>query len=79
MTHYWDANGELVAGFAPVLGLKDGKAWDVYLLYDQNAEWKDSFPKPNFWQEQLGISQETTLDAEKLTDAVKKMLLSKTD
>lgn len=74
VTHYYDANGELVKGFAPVLGLDDGKAWDVYLLYDQNALWTGSPPKPNFWQEQLGISEETELDAEKLTAEIEKLL-----
>ena len=73
-THYWDANGELVRSFAPVLGLGDAPAWDVYLLYDQGAEWADTPPKPIFWQEQLGISDETTLNPEKMTEAIKKLL-----
>lgn len=74
VTHYWDARGELVKNFAPVLGLGRRPAWDVYLLYDKNAEWTDSPPKPVFWQEQLGISEETQLDADKLTAEMKKML-----
>jgi len=73
VTHYWDDGGKLVAGFAPVLGIDD-KAWDVYLLYDQNAEWKDTPPKPAYWQEQLGISDETKLDPPKLTAEINKML-----
>jgi len=72
--HYWDAQGELVKSFAPVLGIESGKAWDVYLLYDKDLEWTDSPPKPIFWQEQLGISEETRLDADKLTAEMKKML-----
>lgn len=76
VTHYWDGESELVKGFAPVLGLDDGKAWDVYLLYDQNAEWKDTAPKPVFWQEQLGISEETKLDGVKLTAEMNKLLKS---
>ncbi len=75
MTHYWDGNGELVKAFSPVLGLDAGNpAWDVYLLYDGNAEWADTPPKPIFWQEQLGISDETTLNPEKMTEAIKKLL-----
>lgn len=72
--HYWDGDGRLVKGFAPVLGIEDGQAWDVYLLYDQNAEWKDAAPKPVFWQEQLGISEETRLDGEKLTAEINRLL-----
>lgn len=75
-THYWDAQGELVKSFAPVLGIESGKAWDVYLLYNKDAEWTDSPPRPMFWQEQLGISEETQLDADKLTAEIEKLLKS---
>ncbi len=74
VTHYWDGDAALVKGFAPVLGLGDGKAWDVYLLYDQNAEWTEAPPKPVFWQEQLGISEESALDADKLTAEIERLL-----
>jgi hypothetical protein len=72
--HFWDSNGELVKGYAPVLELGDKPAWDVYLLFDQNAEWKDSPPKPGYWQEQLGISDETQLNGDKLTAEINKLL-----
>lgn len=71
--HYWDANAELVKSFAPVLGI-NGKAWDIYLLYDQNAEWGELPPKPIYWQEQLGISDETQLDADKMTAEIVRLL-----
>lgn len=77
VTHYWDADAVFVKSFAPVLGLGNNPAWDVYLLYDQNAEWNDTPPKPEFWQEQLGISDETQLDADKLTAEIERLL--KTD
>ena len=76
MTHYWDAGGTLVKSLAPVLDLGDRPAWDVYLLYDQNTKWGDSPPKPEFWQEQLGISEETQLDADKLTTEINRLLTS---
>ncbi len=72
VTHYWDGESELVKGFAPVLGVP--KTWDVYLLYDKDAEWKDTPPKPIFWQEQLGISEETSLDEAKLTAKMNELL-----
>lgn len=75
VTHYWDGEGELVKGYAPVLGI-DEQAWDVYLLYDKDAEWKDTPPKPIYWQEQLGISEETKLDAAKLMAEIQKLLSS---
>ena len=73
VTHYWDGKSEMVNGFAPVLDLGKRPAWDVYLVYDQNAEWKDGFPKPEFWEEQLGISDETALDADKMTAEIKRL------
>jgi len=75
VTHFWDGHSELVKGFAPVLGLGERPAWDVYLLYDQNAEWNDGFPKPAFWQEQLGISDETQLDGVKMAAEINKLLV----
>ena len=74
VTHYWDGKSEMVNGFAPVLDLGKRPAWDVYLVYDQNAEWKDGFPKPEFWEEQLGISDETALDADKMTAEINRLL-----
>ncbi len=73
VVNYWDGEGELVKGFTPVLGLQE-RAWDVYLLYGENAEWTDTPPKPIFWQEQLGISDETQLDADKMTAEIRKLL-----
>ncbi len=72
--HYWDCAAELVTNFVPVLGLGNRPAWDVYLCYNENAEWADSPPKPDFWQEQLGISDETRLDAVKLAAELSKLL-----
>lgn len=75
VSHFWDADNVLAKSFSPVLGI-NGDTWDVYLLYDKDAEWKDTPPKPIFWQEQLGISEETKLDGEKLTVEINKLLKS---
>ena len=71
--HYWDGDNVLTTAYAPILGI-DGDAWDVYLLYDKNADWTDAPPKPVYWQEQLGISDETRLDARKLNAKIKELL-----
>ena len=77
VTHYWDGDNVLTQGYAPVLGI-DGEAWDIYLLYDKDAEWKDTPPKPIYWQEQLGISEATQLDRTKLTAEINKLLAAGT-
>lgn len=42
--------------------------------YDQNAEWTDAPSKPIFWQEQLGISEETTLNVDKLITKIESLM-----
>lgn len=74
VTHYWDRDAELVTNFVPVLGLGKRPAWDVYLCYNPDAEWTDLPPTPDFWQEQLGISDETRLNAQKLAAEIRKLL-----
>ena len=74
VTHYWDRDAELVTNFVPVLGLGKRPAWDVYLCYDPDAEWMELPPTPDFWQEQLGLSDATRLDADKLTAEIRKLL-----
>ncbi len=34
--------------------VKRGPAWDIYLFYDKDADWKDAPPKPVEWWHQLG-------------------------
>jgi hypothetical protein len=76
VSHYWDNENLFAQSFAPVLGLDD-QAWDVYLLYDGDAEWGDVPPKPVYWQEQLGISEETKLNGPKLTTKVQELIGTK--
>lgn len=71
--HYWDGDNTFAKAFSSVLGI-DGDTWDVYLLYDKEAEWKDTPPKPIYWQEQLGISEESKLDGPKLAAEINKLL-----
>lgn len=73
VTHYWDGESVLTKAWAPVLGIDD-EAWDVYLLYDKDTVWEETPPKPIYWQEQLGISDETKLDGPKLTVEINKLL-----
>ena len=73
--HYWD--GELLLGkhYQPLLGC-DGPAWDVYLLFDQEAVWDASGPpKPVYWEHQLrGLPEESLLDAERFAAKAQELL-----
>lgn len=74
VTHYWDGDKKLGEAYKPVLGL-DQTAWDVYLLYPPDAEWKTQDPpKPVFWMHQLGVEQGQDLNGETLAGEVNKLL-----
>ena len=67
VSHYWDGNGELVKAYARVLGLGERPAWDVYLLYGPEAEWKTDPPTPDSWMHQLsGVDESRLLKGETL-------------
>ena len=54
--HYYDPRATRLAGHAFSRGLLNdgaGPAWDIYLFYDREAEWKDDPPKPFDWMHQL--------------------------
>jgi hypothetical protein len=51
--HYWDGSQELGEAFSPILGIRSRMAWDVYMLFDADAEWKDAPPAPAEWLHQL--------------------------
>jgi hypothetical protein len=79
VSHYWDGNGVLVKDYARILQAGDGKkAWDVYFVYDRDAEWKDNEPPvPAYWMHQIDLAPERELDGEKLAAEMKKMLEGK--
>jgi hypothetical protein len=67
VSHYWDGKGELVKTYARVLALGERPAWDVYLLYGPDAEWKTDPPAPDSWMHQLrGVDESRLLKGETL-------------
>jgi hypothetical protein len=79
VSYFWDGKGELGQVYSRVLQIPEGKtAWDVYLAFDSNPEWKESAPVPNYWQHQLwalwDVAPERRFDADKLAGEVKKLL-----
>jgi hypothetical protein len=73
---YWDAKGELTKSYSRVLKLgEDRPAWDVYLVYDRNAERNAEAPAPNYWMHQLrGVPAERRLDGDALAVEITKTL-----
>lgn len=52
-THYWDPDELVGALFAPGVGT-DTPAWDVWMLFDRDAMWREGPPAPAWWEHQLG-------------------------
>jgi len=71
--HYWDGERKLVADYARTLGTNE-QPWDVYFLYDRDAEWKDGPPKPAYWMDQIGMENGTRFDAVKLAEQTQQLL-----
>jgi len=72
--HYWDGSQALGEAFAPVLGLRSRMAWDVYLLFDKDADWKETPPAPAAWLHQLmGENPDRQLSEEGLEEAIAKL------
>jgi|SRR5215207_3546522 len=77
VSFYWDGKGELAQSYTPVLQLRKGRpAWDVYLAFNRDAEWKnDSPPAPDYWMHQLGgVVPERRLDGTRFADETNKLL-----
>ena len=73
--HYWDGHLLLGKHYQPILGSPDA-AWDVYLLFDQDAVWDTSGPpKPDYWEHQLwGLPEEKLLDANRFAAKAQELL-----
>ena len=79
MSHYWDGDGELMKAYSRILRMGDNeKAWDVYFVYDRDAEWKDGEPPtPAYWMHQIELDPERELDGSKLAAEINRVLEAK--
>ena len=62
---YWDANAELSRSFATAFKTNE-VVWDVYMLFDRNAEWKDIPPTPVYIMDKIGLEVARPLDGAEL-------------
>jgi hypothetical protein len=70
---YWDSQAEMSRTYAPILKA-DGPAWDVYLLFDRNVEWKDQAPVPSFVMDKIGLENGKPLDGAELAKQISVLL-----
>ena len=78
--HYWDQDKSLGFSFGKRVTLprKRELAWDVYFVFDQQADWTEFPPEPVFWMHQLGLD-ERQLDGDKLHEAIELLLASRNE
>lgn len=79
VSHYWDGEGALMKAYSRVLHVGEGgKVWDVYFVYDRDAEWKEGEPPaPAYWMHQIDLDPERELDGGKLTAEINRVLEAK--
>ena len=79
-THFWAPDLELAHAFRAPLGLTREAAWDVYLIYDRQADWPaGTIPVPIAFQHQLyGLPEDKFLDEESLAARLRDLLASTT-
>jgi len=76
VSYFWDGKGEMAQSYASVLKLPAGYvAWDVYMVFNRDAEWKAEPPAPDYWMHQLGgVMPEHRLDGDKFAEETNKLL-----
>lgn len=57
VSYFWDGKGELGKSFSAVLHLGQ-PAWDLYLAFNRDAEWKKKPPVPAYWIHQTSAQPE---------------------
>lgn len=63
VSQFWDAEGELAKKFSRIMQLGEGQpAWDVYFVFNRDAEWLSQPPVPDFWLHQLNLAPEKRFD-----------------
>jgi hypothetical protein len=75
-SYFWDGKGEMAQSYAHVLKLPAGYvAWDVYMVFNRDAEWKNDPPAPDYWMHQLGgVMPERQLNGERFAEETNKLL-----
>jgi len=76
VSYFWDGMGELGKSYSGVLQLPKGQpAWDVYLAFNRDVEWKNKPPAPNYWMHQLnGQPAERRLNGDRFAAEMNKLL-----
>ena len=75
VSQYWDSKAEMTRAYTSILK-SDRLAWDVYLLFDREAEWKEQPPAPAFFMDQIGLENGKPFDGDELAEKIRVFLNS---
>lgn len=74
VSHFWDRDEELAKAYSQRLRLSDEQpAWDMYMVYDRDAEWNDAPPMPTYWMTKLDLEQGHPFNGEELATEINKI------
>jgi hypothetical protein len=75
VSHFWDSEKQYGKYYGSRIDLPEGRlAWDVYLLFDGNADWGTTPPMPVSWWHQLKMRDGRRLDGKALRARVEELL-----
>jgi hypothetical protein len=78
--HFWDGQAQLGHDYHQALSLAANcrMAWDVYLLFRAQTQWRNASPLlPTFWMHQLScMSKELYLNTEVFRGEIERMLVA---
>lgn len=79
VTHYWTRDKSVAEAFRAPLGLAEGPAWDVYLLYPPGVKWGNGTPVPWYYMHQLNdrLPAERRFNGAVLAEKVRELLAGK--
>jgi hypothetical protein len=74
LSYFWDGDQLTGAVWEQVLDLSC-MAWDIYVIYGEDARWEQDPPVPEFWMHQLSrVSKGLFLDREQFEQELKAIL-----
>ena len=75
VSYFLDPESETGRQWERILKTERSIAWDVYLLYGDDANWEEDPPQPAYWMHQLDrVTKAPRLDEERFSAKLKRML-----
>ena len=78
VTHFWAADTSLGEVFGPSLGLQQGPAWDIFLVFGPSAVWNEAVPAPDdFMHRRRELPQARRFNGVRLAETIANTLVTR--